>query len=335
MKQNLLFRAALVLTALCLLLSGCTANPEQTGISDTAFLLDTSVTITLYDAQDQTLLDACFDEIRRLEALLSADAEGSDIQRINDAAGGAPVSVSSETIRMLEDAARFSALTGGAFDITMGPLTVLWNISGGGTVVPEPEAVAAAKAHVDYRNIEITGNEVRLARTGMRIDPGAIAKGYIGERVKALLLENGVQSALIDLGGNILAVGSRLDGKPFHVGLQKPDAPSGTVCAVLDAADVSVVTAGDYERYFEQDGVRYHHILDPATGEPARSGLSAATIVAADSTAADALSTAVLILGAQKGLALVESLDGIECVLIGQDGTITVSSGLEGKVQIK
>ena len=322
-------RTGALILAVCLLLSACGVLQENASVSDTAFLLDTTVTITIYGTRSTDLLDECFDEIRRLENLLSTAVEGSDIQRINDAAGGAFITVSSETLHVLKRAQEISALTGGAFDITVGPLVNLWNIRGSTGTVPDEAQISAAQSLVGYENLEISGNSVRLARAGMCIDLGAIAKGYIGQQIRELLLREGAEHALIDLGGNILAVGGHTDGSPFRIGIQDPFRPTGTACAAVSAADTCVVTAGDYERYFESGGVRYHHILDPETGAPARSGLSGVTIVASDCELADALSTAVFILGAEDGLPLIESLEGIECVLIADDGTVTVSSGLE------
>lgn len=320
------------------LFSGCSTEPVQ-GMD---FVLNTIATITIYEGGDDpdALIQEAFALCREKEALLSRTAEGSDVYRIN-AAGGEPVTVAAETARLLQTALDFGQLSGGKFDVTICPVSVLWDFSGEAHI-PDPEALTTALAAVDQAAVTITWPEgedadtaqVTLENPQAAIDLGGIAKGYIAGLCTDFLAENGVESAIVDLGGNIVTLGSRPDGEPFQIGVQTPFGEAGEYNAIIPAADLTVVTSGTYERCFEQDGVLYHHILDPATGYPAQTGLTAVTIVCdrtvvenAD-TVADGLSTVCFLLGQEEGLALVESLPGVEALFVAEDGTLTPSSGL-------
>lgn len=320
----------LLLLPLFLLLAACGAGQEQEPavVQRTNFQMDTVVTITLYDWTDETAIDAAFREIDRLEALLSVQKPGSDLDRLAQAAGQDWVDIAPETQEVLELAKDYFARSGGLLDVTAGPLIDLWDINNGGHY-PTSEELEAVLPLVNGEDLQVKEGRAYLARPGMKADLGAIAKGYIADRVKDLLLDLGVKHAVLDLGRNILLIGGKSDEIPFRVGVQDPNGDQGELLAVVEAANKSLVTSGVYERYFEHDGKRYHHILDPETGYPVDNGLAAVSILSDDSANGDALSTTCLLLGQEKGLALIESLPGVEALFVAEDGTLTPSSGFD------
>lgn len=324
MKRQLLY-VWLCLLFCCGSFSGC--QNKTSSFSRSGFALDTAVAVTVYGVPETTAataLDACFAEIERLEALLSVTRPNSDIDRLNTA-NGALVSVAPETAEVLSLALEYGALSDGAFDVTVRPLTLLWNFTGDTSTVPDSELLAQAVKAVDYRCLTVKGQTAQL-QPGGSVDLGGIAKGYIADAVSRVLKRNGVTSALIDLGGNIVVCGNK-QGKDFRIGVKNP-ADTTALCAVITGQDISAVTSGIYERGFTKDGVRYHHLLDPKTGMPVQNGLASVTVVCRSSAAADALSTACFVLGEQRGAALIQSLDDTEALFIRQDGTYFATAGL-------
>lgn len=326
--NGLLFSGTALFCAL--LLSGCTASvhPEENTaqISDTGFCLDTVITITLNGTEDETLLADSFTLINDYENLLSRTREGSDIWNINNS-GGKPVDVSEETASLIETALNYSELSDGAFDITIAPVVSLWNFSDNSGTIPNSDVLAAALAHVNYKNVQLDGTAVTLADSETAIDLGGIAKGYIADRLKDFLEEKGVKSGLIDLGGNILTIGTKPDGNSWNIGIRRPFAGSAELAATVRCKDLSIVTSGSYERYFEKNGTIFHHILDPKNGYPTENGLTSVTILSEHSTDGDALSTTCFVLGLEDGLKLAESLDGIEAMFITEDEELHFTSG--------
>lgn len=299
---------------------------------DTRFMLNTICSITVYseenkDKTSEELVDEAFDLCQTYEDTFSRTIEGSDIYNINNS-GGAPVTVSDDTIEILETAKYFSELSDAAFDITTAPLSIRWDFEGENPSVPPDDEIQELLAKVDYTKIKIDGNTVTLEAPVEAIDLGAIAKGYIADKLAEFLKDNGVTSAIISLGGNIYAIGENSEEKrPFNLGVQDPQAEDGSILGYLQLSDKSLVTSGDYQRYFMQDGKRYHHILDPKTGYPAESGLSSVTIISDSSVVGDALSTACFVLGKDKGLELINSYDGVEAIFIDHDGNMYFSDG--------
>lgn len=316
------YRVCGVVMSLVLLLS-CSSCDRTVPASRTGFALDTVVSVTVYEANTdkEKLLDDCFTELERLEGLLSATIADSDISHINGA-GGKPVVVAEETAELLSLSQWYGRLSDGAFDITMRPVTALWDFSS--ETVPDAAVLSEAVSLVDYRRLAVEGTTVTLP-TGA-LEPGGIAKGYIADRLCDLLRAGGATSALIDLGGNIVVLGQK--GKSdWRVGIKDP-ANTAELCAVVSGSDLSVVTSGIYERGFTKDGVRYHHLLSPETGEPVQNELASVTIVSKSSVQADALSTACFVMGEEKGMALAASLDGVEVLFVRRDGTIRATAGL-------
>ena len=315
--------AALLALVFALSLAGC-ATAEVGKQSVVGFYMDTVVMLTAYVDDTQVLNDA-LKECGRYERLLSRTVEGSDVWNLNHA-GGQPVKVSRDTLEILDAARQVSELSGGAFDATIAPVSTLWDFTSGAAVLPDAGALAEAAARVDYAKVEISGDEVTLPE-GMMLDLGGIAKGYIADAVKGYLIERGVESAVLSFGGNVVTIGLKPGGKPWKVGIQDIDAPTGEYMLVSKNFGGSTVTSGIYERGFELDGVWYHHILDPRTGWPVQNELASVTVFSESSMWGDALATAAFALGTEAGTALIEGLEGFEAVFIARDRSVTYSSG--------
>lgn len=277
-----------------------------------------------------------FAEFDRLDALLSVWRPGSDVLRLNAAAGQGAVPVHEDTRRVLEAARQVSQWTDGAFDVTFGALADVWRFDHDQDGrVPTAEQIAARLPLVDYRQVRVDPGPgtAAIGRAGMRVHLGGIGKGYAVDRTIALLRDAGLADFMVQAGGDLYVAGRDGD-RPWHLGIQDPRGPADAVFATLDLAEATLSTSGDYERFFERDGVRYHHILDPATGRPAR-GCRSVTIVSRTATVADGLSTGVFILGPEKGLALAERLPDVEALIVSADNQVTMTSGLRGRVRIE
>ena len=320
--------------ALCtfsiLLLTTCTPRPHTR--SD--ILLGSTVTITTYGRTAPALLDSLFARIAEIEALMSVttrDYETSELLEVNRAAARSPIAVSDDTVAVVQRSLLISERSAGAFDVSIGPLSRLWDIGNARTAIPEIEDIADALLLVDYRRIEIdpVAQTIYLPVAGMALDVGAIAKGYAADEIARLLGEAGVESALLDFGGNILTLGRKPDDSAWRIGIQHPAEARGEIIAVIEQRQAgAVVTSGDYERFFERDGQRYHHILDPQTGRPARSGLRSVTILSPSSMDADALATAAFVLGPEEGFELVSRFPPAQTIFVTSAGSVIASSGL-------
>jgi len=280
--------------------------------------------------------DAVFREFDRLDALMSVWRPGSDVLRINEAAGKRAVAVSPDVREALHTARQVSEWTGGKFDVTFGPLADLWKFDyqNEDQTVPAGDAVRSRLPLIDYRQIEIDdrAGTVFLRRSGMQIHLGGIGKGYAVERAVAILRRAGLGDFMIQAGGDLYGAG-RKAGRPWRLGINDPRGPDGKIFATLDLTDRTFSTSGDYARFFIKDGVRYHHIIDPATGQPAR-GCRSVTIVADSPALADGLSTGVFLLGPEAGMALIERLPNVEGVIVSAKNEVLVSSGLQGRLTI-
>ena len=324
--------AALLIAAVLvfLIFHGSFAGREKSAEKD-AFRLGTFVRIRLY-GDDEDFLSAALvsgdAEIVRLEGLLSANLPGSDISRINNA-GGKFVKVERETAEVVSRAVDICKKSGGAFDPTLGALSSLWRIGTESARVPSrSEAEAAAATHdIDKVSVEkrTDGWYVKCGE-GQRLDLGAIAKGYIGGMLHDYFKKIGVKRGIIDLGGNITAIGGGISGEPWHFGIQHPKKKRGEYFGVVSAPeDYSVVTSGPYERFFESGGRRYHHIFDPKTGFPAESDLASVSIAERDPALADALCTALFVMGSEKALCFLSENNNIAAVLVTNDNNVIVT----------
>lgn len=328
--------------AVCLTACGG-SSPEP--VSQDGYYLDTICSVSVYrmKAGDGSVkaasgmkdeanaaIEEAFAECRELEALLSRTRADSDVSRINDAKGEW-TEVSGQTAEVIRKGIEYSELSGGDFDITVGGLTEQWDFHApeGEAKLPDEKALAEAAKHVDYRKIETEGNRIRLADPESRLDLGGIAKGYIGDRMTEVLEQRGVVSATINLGGNVICIGSKTDDEDFVIGVETPFSDRTEIIGKIRARDSTLVTSGVYERKIEVGGRVYHHILDTKTGWPAETDLDAVTLIADKGRSADidALSTTCLIKGSQEGKKFIEGLDGIEAVFVLSDGSILTTDG--------
>ena len=320
------------LTAMCLallLLAGCAPAPAPASptAESTFFAMDTIMTLKLYEGGDEALLDQAEDRVKELEALWSVTDENSEIYALNhDGTAG----LSPETADLLDTALGMCERTGGALDISIYPILRTWGFTTGEYAGPDGETIAALLPMVDYTQVRQDGTDASLP-DGMEVDLGSVAKGCTGWWLAWLLKKNGVTSALLDLGGNIQAVGAKPDGSPWRIGVRDPEG-DGNI-GVVEIVDQAVITSGGYERYFEEDGVRYWHILDPKTGFPARSGLVSVTVVGDSGTVCDALSTALFVMGREGAIDFWRQHKdewGFQLVLVEEDGSVTITAGLTG-----
>ncbi len=317
------------------LLAGCTDQQENANgkayISDSEFLLDTIATIKIYGHNDTSILKEAFDYIKSLENVLSVHIEGSDLWRLGKNAGVKWTSVSSDTIALFNHSTEIAQISGGLFDITSGPLINLWNIDPPEGHYPTNQEREEAISLINYKDVEIDkkNNRAYLKKSGMEVDFGAIAKGYIADKVKELLIEKGVESAIINLGGNVLIIGNKNDGSDFSIGVQNPDSIRGEYLGLLNVSDKSVVSSGVYERFFIYEGESYHHILNPFTGFPQDNELKGVCVVSDSSTDGDAFSTAMFLMGKDEGMELINNTEGIDVIFITKDNELYLSSGLK------
>ena len=321
-------RLTALLSASILLLSGCSGLPRERSQTYTDTLFDTVISVQIFDSVDEDVLKGCEKLCKKYDSMFSNKIEDSEISRINSA-GGNPVEVSKETIKLIKKGIYYSEMSDGAFDITIAPVSSLWDFKAETPSVPSPEAIAEAVSHVNYENIIIRDNTVKLADPQAGIDLGAIAKGYIADRIKDYLEEEGVRHAMINLGGNVLAMGSKLDGSDYNIGIQKPFDETGEPITSVKISDKSVVTSGIYQRYFKADGKIYHHILAPNTGYPCENNLYSVTILTDSSLTADALSTTCFLLGYDRGMKLINQLDNVDAVFITNDNQIHYSKNFQ------
>jgi len=295
------------------------------------FALNTVCIVSLFDQTHHEVYEEVFRRIREIEGRMSRFLPNSDISRVNAAAGFAPVQVQDDVFMVIQRALYIAELSGGAFDPSVGPLAALWDIMGANPHRPTKEEINAVLPLVNWRNVELDHQQrtVFLRLQGMALDLGAIAKGYAADQALAIIRAAGVERALVNLGGDVIAHGERPDGTPWRVGLQTPHEELQTALGVIRGRDMTVMTSGMYERYFIYDEVLYHHLFSPFDGHPARTGLLSVTVVSDVSMDADALSTAIFVLGYERGRALVDSLEGVEAVFVFEDRRIRVTPGVD------
>lgn len=309
--------------------TGCSNSGLKT-VQKTEQIMGTEVTITVVAksrAEGAAAIEQGMAEIRRLDRMMSLYRDDSQVTKVNLAAGSRPVKVSPEMIEVAEAAARISALTEGAFDVTVGPLVVLWQMRLKEGRVPADEEIARVRQRVNYRNIVIDRKEgtLFLRKPNMVMDFGGVAKGYAADRAVDVLRKKGINDAIIAIAGDIRLIGRRADGKPWRVGVQHPR-EKGKTLAVLDLTDTYISTSGDYERYTIVQKKRYHHIIDPRTGRPAR-GMQTVTVVADRGEVGDPLTTALFILGPDHGMQILKA-SGYEAIMGDASGRVIMTDGI-------
>jgi thiamine biosynthesis lipoprotein len=330
---------------ICLLAAaamGCSASTGETTraelVQRARVAMGSELRVSIWAANEAAAsagVDAVFAEFERLESLMSVWRDGSDVTRLNAAAGSHAVPVSHDTIAVLEDARQISEWTNGRFDVTFGVLSDLWRFDHDqDNHVPDMSEVRRRLGLIDYRSIEVDerAGTARLAHAGMRVNLGGIGKGYAIDRSVAVLRRAGFYNFMIQAGGDFYAAGQRGD-RPWRVGVQDPRGPAGRTFAAVALSDSTFSTSGDYERFFMQDGRRYHHIIDPKTGLPA-GGCRSVTILAPSATLADGLSTGVFLLGPVEGMALVNRLSGVDAVIVTSANEVLVTPRLKNRLEL-
>ena len=313
---------AVIVSSLCI----CSCKSKSEPMADSSLLLNTIITITLYDSDNKDILDNCFKICEDYENLLSRTKENSEIYRLNEAGS---LSVSDDTLEVIKKGLYYSEISNGAFDITIEPVSSLWDFSSENPEIPDEAALSEAVSKVNYEDVIIEGNTVSFKKDNMGIELGAIAKGYIADKIKEYLLSENVNSATINLGGNVLCVGHKENAEPFRIGIQDPFESRNETYGVVDIDDKSVVTSGVYERHFVLNGINYHHILNPQTGMPYDNGLVSVTIISKNSVDGDGLSTTCLALGLEKGMELINNIDDACGMFINSDNEVFYSNGFD------
>lgn len=336
----------LVICLLVLLICwGCGQKSTQLqAFKGERFIMDTLVEITVVCEDEQkgkAALEKAFSAFEKINDLTDRFPKYgqkvsavSDVIRINENAGSKPVVVSADTINIIQRSQYYAELSGGAFDITIGPVMDMWGFGKSGQQAPTDEEIKKALSLVDYRKVvlESTSSTGFLSNTGMSLDLGGVAKGYATDMAVKALRELGVEHAMINAGGNVYALGGKPDGSPWRVGVQDPRGDKGII-AILSLKDAAAVTSGDYQRYFEQGGVRYHHIVEPSTGQPARD-LIQTTVVADSATDADILSTLLFVLGPQQGMNFAKGLPGTGAIFVSSDKKLSFTDNLSERLEL-
>jgi thiamine biosynthesis lipoprotein len=322
-------RLEIIFFVFILIIAGCSASGPKT-VQKTEAIMGTDVTITVVAKtaeEGAAAIDAGMAELRRLDAMMSLYKNDSEITRVNLAAGKHPVKVSPEMIEAVEDAAEVSKLSGGVFDITVGPLVVLWQMRLKEGKIPTDREIERIRPLVNYRNIEVDRNAstIFLKKPGMIMDFGGM-KGYTADRAADVIRKRGIANAIIAVAGDIWVMGRREDGKPWRIGVQHPR-EQGKTLAVLDLSDKYISTSGDYERFVIKEKKRYHHIIDPRTGKPSK-GVISATLIGNKGALIDPLTKAPFILGPEKGLEIVKKV-GAEAIIIDEAGKVYTTGGIK------
>lgn len=330
-------RIKIVSLIICMFLTGCSGKGKMSDetksvdankeYSKDVFAMDTYMSLKAYGPHGEEAVTAAVDEINRLDALWSVSSEDGEVYRINHDGEGQLSEASKELLTTAQD---LYESTEGAFDVTVYPLMDLWGFTSGKYRVPSKEEIAKTLTQVDQRKLALSQDGYLLLGKKQQMDLGGIAKGYTSSRIMEIYKEYGVTSGMVSLGGNVQALGRKMDGSNWNIGIQDPESKEGDIIGVLSISDQAVITSGGYERYFEEDGKTYHHILNPKTGYPADSGLRSVSIVSEDGTLADGLSTALFVMGKEKAVSYWQMhKDVFDAVLVEVDGSIYVTEGLE------
>ncbi|RDY25421.1 FAD:protein FMN transferase [Romboutsia weinsteinii] len=333
MKKRII---SILMIVLAISITGCSSKNKDETITRTELFMGTAIKVTLYEGGNEGILDKVFNRIIEIEDLVSINKDGTELTKLNDNSGVDKVKLSDTSYNIIKEGLRYSKMSDGAYDISIGPLVKLWSIGLPEAKVPTKDEINETIKYVDYSKIEINDStkEVFLSQKGMMLDLGSIAKGYVADEIVTLLKNEGVNKAIIDLGGNIYALGSKEENKGWNIGIQDPFDDRGNAVGVVEVADKSVVTTGVYERFIEENGVKYHHILNPKTGYPYETEIAGVSIIADKSVDADALSTLIFTKGLEEGLKLVEELDTVDAVFITNNKEVYITDGLKGNFKI-
>ncbi|NEU05447.1 FAD:protein FMN transferase [Clostridium senegalense] len=317
-----------------LFLAGCSKTPSEP-LSRTELIMGTVCTVQIFDSKDSTILDECFNKLTDLENLVSINKENTELDKVNAMSGKSAVSVSDDTYNIIKGGINYSSLSDGNFDITIGPIVKLWGIGTDSARVPSDAEINEKKSLINYKDVILddSNKTIFLKNPNMIIDLGGIAKGYAADVLTDILKKHNVNSAMINLGGNLYILGNKEDGNKWRIGIQDPNESNSTVGNLL-VNDKSIVTSGVYERFFEENGKKYHHILNPKTGYPYENDLLGVTIISDKSVDGDALSTTTFALGCDEGLKFINSLENIDAIFITKDNEIYLSDGLKDNFNV-
>lgn len=330
--KHLSFKLTTVFLCMGIVLNACNGSGDQP-VRRTQLIMGTLVEITVSHSNTEiieTVTTQAFDEMKRIEQLMSTYLPDSEISRINRAAGKKAIPVSPEVEEVIREGIFWSEQSGGAFDITVEPLVQLWDFDGEKEIIPGKNTLRKTASLVNYKNIVIKDHTVRLKKRGMAINVGGLAKGYAVDRAISLL-RGKVSNGLVNAGGDLFAFGHKNKQDPWTIGLQHPRKPQDLLAAFA-VKNQAIATSGDYQRYFIKDGIRYHHIFDPQTGRPVRLMISA-TLITTEVMDADAMATAVFVMGPDKGMEWVESMVNVEAMLVLEDGSIRYSKNFRDQPQ--
>ncbi|KGM94416.1 FAD:protein FMN transferase [Clostridium botulinum] len=334
--KNLKKYILLIISLLMLVLSlgGC-GKKEVKQYTKTFIALGTAINFNIFshnEKEAQLALEEGVKKVKEIENKMSVNIKQSEISTLNT---NGQSKVSDETFYVIKNGLKYSKIAKGKFDITVEPLVRIWGIGTDHARIPNNNEISNAKKLINYNNVSLDekNNKVTLGRS-QQMDLGAIAKGYAADEAKKVFLKHNIKSGTINLGGNVMTIGNKVDGSEWKIGMQNPFGTRDDCMGIVYGKNLSVVTSGNYERYFEKDGVRYHHILDIDTGYPSKSEVISATIISENGIDGDALSTTVYILGVEKGLELIEELKGIDAILITKDRKVYVTKNIKNKFQI-
>lgn len=319
------------------ILVGCSkAKDLKEPISKTELFMGTVITVTLYDKGSEAVLDKAFKRVEEIEKLVSINDGETEITKVNASAGKEPVKVSEDTYNIVKKGLDYSQKSNGSFDVSIGPLVKLWSIGLPEAKVPTNEEIQATLPLVEYTKVKLNDENqtIYLEEPGMMLDLGAVAKGYTADQIAEVLRQEGVESAIIDLGGNIFALGRKNNGKLWRVGIQDPSLERGEAIGIIEVENKSIVTSGIYERFIEKDGVKYHHILSPDLGYPYENEIAGVSIISDKSIDGDCLSTLVFSLGVEKGLEFVEAMPGVDAIFITKNKEVYTTSGIKDNFKI-
>lgn len=321
----------ITIVIITIVFSSCNKSNNNSLYSETSFLLGTIVEIKTYD-ENSELNKKAFERVKEIETKMTINGDGSsEIEKLNSLSGNSSVTLSDDTFYVLSKGKHYSEISKGRFDITIGSIGKLWNIGTEYATKPEDNLINKKLLSVDYNKLQLNEQtkEAKLIDKDMIVDLGAVAKGYAADEVKRVLIEGGVKNAIINIGGNIITIGTKIDKNNWNIGIQNPFSTRGEYLGVVQLNDETVSSSGDYEKYFEQDGIKYHHILDPNTGYPCDNELTGVSIITKNSIDADSLSTVSFLMGLKDGLELINGIDDVEAIFITKDKKVYTTDGID------
>ncbi|BDR86334.1 FAD:protein FMN transferase [Clostridium tetani] len=324
-KKSLIY---LIIFSLIFMLVGC--NKEEKVITKENYLLDTLIQLKVYGKNSEKATNEAMDAISDIDDIMSPTKSTSDVVKINNNAGKDFVKINENTLEVIKTSIKYSKLSKGNFDITVGPLVKLWGIGTENARVPSKEEIDTTLKLINYENVLIDekNKSIKLKSPKEAIDLGGIAKGFAGDKAREILENKGIKSAYLNLGGNIVTIGNKTDGTPWNIGIQDPLSDRGEYFGIVRVSNKSVVSSGNYERFFIKDNKRYHHILNTKTGYPSESGILSSTIISDKSIDGDALSTITFILGLEKSMEIIENIDGVDAIFVTSDKKVHTTSNI-------